>query len=405
MGRLFFIVLVNLGAYLVLRQLWPSLREGWRRQAFLGLSGLSVAAIVLPRVLGTGPHGVLPVVGLPLKLFSSGWVIATGLVLLLGWPLALPRRRGPARAGGVPVLDQGRQGPSLVAAPEVDMERRSLLVGVGRALPLFAAGASSAGIVAGSSGFELREVEVRLRGLPRALDGFRIGQITDVHVGAFIDVEYLRATVEAMNKARVDLQVMTGDLIDDVTQLDGTMAALEACQAPHGMLAILGNHEHWRGLRHIRDAYAASARRGSPVRLLVDESHVLEHAGQRVRVVGVDYPMGRGVGAKAERMRRSAELAFRGTSPEEVVLCLTHHPDFFPLASERGARLTLAGHTHGGQVALLGMPLFRFAFEFMLGRYRRGDGQLYVSGGTGHWLPFRLGVPAEVTILTLRAES
>ena len=330
----------------------------------------------------------------PLKLFGSGWVIAAGLVALLGWPLALLHGR------------RERVTQALVSTEVVNMERRNLLVGVGRAVTLLAAGTSSAGIVAGSSGFEVREVEVRLRGLPRALEGFRIGQITDVHVGTFIDTQYVRATVEAMNEAKVDLQVMTGDLIDDLEQLGETMAALEACRAPHGMLAILGNHEHWRGLRPIREAYAESARRGSPVRLLVDESHVLEHAGERLRVVGVDYPMsGRSMRVKAERMRRSAELAFRGVSPEETILCLTHHPDFFPLAEERGARLTLAGHTHGGQVAILGMPLFRFAFDYMLGRYRRGNGQLYVSGGTGHWLPFRLGVPAEVTIFTLRAEA
>jgi hypothetical protein len=408
MGRLFFIVLVNLGAYLVLRRLWPSLREGGPRQAFLGLSGLSVLAFLLPMVLGFGEHGVLPVVGMPLKLFSACWVIAAGLVMLLGWPLALLlRRRELALASVAPVVQRGEGGAALVAAPDVDLERRSLLVGAGRALPLLAAATSSAGMVAGSSGFVLREVEVRLRGLPRELDGFRIGQITDVHVGTFIDTQYLRATVEAMNQAGVDLQVMTGDLIDDLSQLDETMAALEACQARHGMLAILGNHEHWRGLPAVLDAYAASARRGSPVRLLVDEAHVLEHAGHRLRVVGVDYPIGprRSVGAKAERMRRSAQVAFQGTSPDEVVLCLSHHPDFFPLAVERGARLTLSGHTHGGQVALLGMPLFRLAFDYMLGRYRRGEGQLYVSGGTGHWLPFRIGVPPEVTVVTLRAEA
>jgi uncharacterized protein len=408
MGRLFFTVLVNLGAYFVLRRLWPSLREGWPRRAFLGMAGVSVLAFALPLVLGFGEHGVLPVVGMPLKFFGSGWIIAVGLVMLLGWPLALLlRRRELAQASVAPVVQVGEGGAVLMAAPDVDLERRSLLVGAGRALPLLAAAASSGGMVAGSSGFVLREVDVRLRGLPQALDGFRIGQITDVHVGTFIDTQYLRATVEAMNQARVDLQVMTGDLIDDLSQLDGTMAALEACQARHGMLAILGNHEHWRGLPPVLEAYAASARRASPVRLLVDEAHVLEHAGHRVRVVGVDYPIGprRSVGAKAERMRRSAEVAFQGTSPDELVLCLSHHPDFFPFAVERGARLTLSGHTHGGQVALLGMPLFRFAFDYMLGRYRRGQGELYVSGGTGHWLPFRIGVPPEVTIVTLRAEA
>jgi hypothetical protein len=85
------------------------------------------------------------------------------------------------------------------------------------------------------------------------------------------------------------------------------------------------------------------------------------------------------------------------------VLCLTHHPDFFPLAAERGARLTLAGHTHGGQVGFWRIPLFSFSFEHMLGRYRRGDSHLYVSSGTGHCFPFRVGIPTEVTVLTLRA--
>jgi predicted MPP superfamily phosphohydrolase len=286
----------------------------------------------------------------------------------------------------------------------VNLSRRSLLTNVGRAVPVLAATTSSAGLASGVSGFTVRPVEVRLSGLPKALDGFRIGQITDVHVGTFIDTEYLHAAVQAMNDAQVDLQVMTGDLIDDLDQLDGTMAALSACKARHGMLAVLGNHEHWRGLGPIRSAYADLEARGGPVRLLVDASHGFEHEGQRVRVVGVDYPMsGRSHRVKAERMQQSAEQSFRDASPEEVLLCLSHHPDFFPHAAERGARLTLSGHTHGGQVAFLGVPAFWFAFKYMLGRYRQGDHQLYVSGGTGHWMPFRLGVPTEVTILTLRA--
>jgi len=393
MGRLLFIVLVNLGAYLVLRRLWPGVREGWRFRVLLGLAGLSLAAWALPMVLGRGSHGALPGLGIPLKFFGSGWLVASVMVMLGGLPFAFLGGR----------LGLGKR-PAVLLPGEVDLRRRGLLVGMGRSVPLLAAGTSSVGIVSGASGFELRREEVRLRGLPPALDGFRIGLMTDVHVGAFIDVDSVRRAVAAMDAAGVDLQVMTGDLIDDLSQLDGTMAALEECQAAHGMLCVLGNHEHWRGLERVRAAYAASARRGGPVRLLVDEAHVLEHGGQRVRVVGVDYPMARRMpGAKLERMRRSAEVAFQGGSADEVVLCLSHHPDFFPLAAEKGARLTLSGHTHGGQVAFLGVPLFGFAFEHMLGRYRRGDSHLYVSGGTGHWLPFRLGVPAEVTILTLRA--
>jgi predicted MPP superfamily phosphohydrolase len=180
------------------------------------------------------------------------------------------------------------------------------------------------------------------------------------------------------------------------------MDALAACKAPYGMTAILGNHEYWRGLEPILAGYEALAKR-APIRLLVDESHVVEHNGERLRVVGVDYPMARrNPLLRSQQMRSSAEAAFQGTAPGEVVLCLSHHPSFFPFAAERGAHLTLAGHTHGGQVAFFGFPLFWFVFDYMLGRYTLKDRHLYVSGGTGHWLPFRIGIPPEVTILTLR---
>lgn len=397
MGRLFFLVLINLGAFFVLRQLWPSVRAGWRRGAFIALAVLSALAMAVPRLLDHGGFRLVSWLDVPLRLFGAAWSIASLIVLFFGWPLALVRsrrERARAKVSGAP------------PAEDVNLRRRGLLAGAGRALPFVAVGTSTVGLVEGASGFVLRELEVRLRGLPRELDGFRIGQITDVHVGTFIDTTYVRAAVAAMNAARVDLQVMTGDLIDDLSQLDGTMAALETCQAPHGMVAILGNHEHWRGLDEVIAAYARSEDRGGNVRLLVDDSLVFEHAGQPVRVVGVDYPMrGRNMRVQEDLMHRSAERAFTKVSPGETVLCLTHHPAFFSLALERGARLTLAGHTHGGQVAFFGIPIFWFAFEYMLGRYRKGGGQLYVSGGTGHWLPFRIGVPAEVTILTLRAEG
>ncbi|HVG58631.1 MAG TPA: metallophosphoesterase [Hyalangium sp.] len=395
LGRLIFIVALNLLGYLVLRRLWPAVASGWRRWTFVGLVALSLLAWGLPIALGFGLHGQIPVIGAPLKLFSTVWIVAVLIVVLFGLPFVLVRwwerrRASASQAGGATGL--------------VDLERRSVLMNVGRAVPFMALGTSSAGVVNGVWGFEIRELEVRLRDLPSGLEGFRIGQITDIHVGPFISTDYLRAAVEAMNSANVHLQVMTGDLIDDLGQLDETMAALGACKAPHGMLAILGNHEHWRGIEPILEGYESLAKREAPVRLLVDESRVIEQGGERLRVVGVDYPMGRGRNplVRGQRMRRSAEVAFQGTSPGETVLCLTHHPSFFPYAAERGAHLTLAGHTHGGQVALLGIPLFGFVFEYMLGRYKNKDSHLYVSGGTGHWLPFRIGVPTEVTILTLR---
>ncbi len=281
------------------------------------------------------------------------------------------------------------------------MGRRGILTGLGRAVPALAVATSASGIALGSNQFVVKREDIHLPQLPPALDGFKIGQLTDVHVGTFIDVAYVRGAVQALNDAKVDLQVMTGDLIDDLEQLDGTFEALSQCSARHGMLAILGNHEHWRGVKPIARKYREAAAGGAALKLLVDENVVIDHDGSPLRVVGVDFPMTFGAQREA-LMKRSAEVAFRGVQPGETVLCLSHHPDFFDYAADAGAHLTLSGHTHGGQVAAFGASAFWFAFKHMLGRYRRGDQHLYVSGGTGHWLPFRIGVPTEVTVLTLR---
>jgi len=400
MGRLVFVTLISTVAEGVLERLWPALRGGWRRWLLRGLIGLAVGAWVLPLLLGKQWSADVLGVGVPLKLFASAWLVAGILIVLVGLPIVLLSGRAASRRAA-----SNEQGGEWSPPEGVDMGRRNLLGHLGRAVPVAAMATGVAGVVNGSQGFTVRREQVRLRNLPKALEGFTIGQITDVHVGSFIDADYVRRAVAAMNEAKVDLQVMTGDLIDDLTQFDDTLAALSTCSAPHGMLSILGNHEHWRGLPDILAGYRQLAATGAKVTLLVDEAHVLMHGEQKVRVVGVDYPILNKFSnqGKDVKMRQSADLAFEGAQADEFVMCLAHHPDFFPIASEKGARLTLSGHTHGGQVALFGVPVFGFVFKHMLGRYKRGDNHLYVSGGTGHWLPFRVGVPAEVTILTLRA--
>lgn len=388
MGRVVAFLLVNLAAWLLLRRLWPAVRSRKGAVAFWSIAAVAVGAWALPIVLGLGVHGALPGVGSAFRIFGAMWMVATLGLVLVGWPLYGIGRlvaRWSNRASGPE--DDGPRDPG----------RRRLLGGFGKAMPVAAIATSSVGIAEGTKDFTVKREEVRIDGLPPALDGFRIGQITDVHVGAFIDVDFVRRAVAAMNAEGVELQVMTGDLIDDLTQLDGTMAALDSNAARHGMLAVLGNHEHWRGPGEVRQAYDRCER----VRLLDDEHTVIEHEGAKLRVVGVDYPM-RTRGETTAVMRSSADAAFGTPAPDETVLCLSHHPDFFPIAAERGAHLTLAGHTHGGQVAFAGVSAFFFAYRHMLGRYRRDGKHLYVSGGTGHWLPFRVGVPSEVTILTLR---
>lgn len=358
---------------------WPAIRTRRMGAVWVAITGLAMLILASPES-GTSAERVW-------KYWAIAVVVFTFGVFVAGMPLVVLQsilRR----------FDAWRTRDHV----RPNLSRRRFLGFAGKVVPVAAAAGTSRGVLNGARGFIVKTHEVKVVGLPQGLDGFRIGQLTDVHVGPFITVDDLREAVERLDAEGVDLQVMTGDLIDDLEHLDATLDAMDAVKARHGMFAVLGNHEHWRGGERIKRAYATRKN----VRLLVDERAVIEHGGVALNVVGVDYPM-REWGERNDVMRRSAERAFAGTAEDDAILCLTHHPDFFPLAAERGAFLTVAGHTHGGQIAVLGFPVFRFAFDYMLGRYRRGERHLYVSGGTGHWLPVRLGVPAEITVLTLRA--
>lgn len=379
--RLVFLALLAGAVYLLLaRVFWPSIARRGPKAAYWSAFGVSLLSWLLPLMLGVGPFGEVPVIGPPLRMFAIVWTVSALAIFCVGVPVVVLRR-----------VASGWSKPEVI-----DPKRRALLTRMGGAVPVIAVATGATGVAAGLRRFVVREETIEVPGLPEALDGFRVGQLTDVHIGPFVSTDDLREAVRALDEAGVHLQVTTGDLIDDLDQIDDTVAALASTRARHGAMAILGNHEHWQGASRVIRGFSRS-----PVRLLIDENVTVEHEGGKLCVVGVDYPM-RHRGPRSEVMRRSAEKAFSGAEPGAPVLCLSHHPDFFPVAAERGAALTLAGHTHGGQVKLFGVPAFFFAFEHILGRYRRGDSHLYVSGGTGHWMPFRLGVPTEVTVLTLR---
>lgn len=405
-------IVLALLAYGVTAGLWPAARSRRGLIAF-ALTALVIHAawLITMRVMhgGTGPLVFL------IRALAGTWTVAAIACVLIGGPVLLVRsllrlsRLGINRLRTSPLPSSELEEPATSepsTAAALQLDRRAFLQGA--AVPTIAVFAGAGGTLNGMKGFVIRNQQVVVPGLPRELDGFRIGQISDVHVGAYIDVGHLGRAVDALNESQANLHVMTGDLIDDVYLLEETFAQLERSRARHGMLAILGNHEKRRSvLPEVLRAYDRSAvnRR---VRLLVDENMRLDHEGAPLQIVGVDYPMRPGNNhmlPKPERdlvMRRSAEAAFSGVSREVPTLCLSHHPDFFPIAAERGAALTLAGHTHGGQIAWDGRPIVS-SYQYMLGRYQLGNSHLYVSGGTGHWIPFRVGVPAEVTILTLKS--
>ena len=255
-----------------------------------------------------------------------------------------------------------------------------------------------------TANFVIRQEDINIPGLPAGLDGFRIANLGDVHVGRFIDTEELGRGIKAINDQNVDLLVVTGDLIDDTNQLERSMQVLEQSTASNKIVAILGNHEEMGDLPQIISAYAKHKVR---ITLLVNESIALTHQGATLRIVGVDYPMNPRGGHMLPRpeqnaaMNAQADAAFNGLPGGETILALSHHPAFFPFATAHGAKLTLASHTHGAQIQLFGRALID-VYPYLQGLYRRGGSYLDVSAGFGHWLPIRFGVPREIVIVTLR---
>jgi predicted MPP superfamily phosphohydrolase len=273
----------------------------------------------------------------------------------------------------------------------------------------YAACAGASGVIlacTSTAPFVIRSEEIRIPGLPAGLDGFRIANLGDVHIGAFIDAKALRAGIDAINAQPVDLLVISGDLVDDVSQLEEAMRALEASNAPRKTIAVLGNHEEMGDLAAIRDIYR---RHAEHITLLVNENTALIHHGETLHVAGVDFPMLRpGTHQESRReedaaMRERADKAFSGLEKGETIIAVAHNPRFFPVAASKGAQLTLASHTHGAQLQLFGHPVIPL-YRYLQGVYRQDDTFLDVSAGFGHWLPIRFGVPREIVIDTLRSQ-
>jgi len=268
-----------------------------------------------------------------------------------------------------------------------------------------------AGVILASTStasFVVRQEEVPIPDLPAGLDGFRIANLGDVHIGRFIDPKELGRGIKAINEQKVDLLVVTGDLLDDVSQLESSMQVLERSNTPIPIIAILGNHEKMGDLPKIFSIYA---RHQSRISLLVNKNTAITRDGATLHIVGVDYPMDPIKGGhqllgpeQSAAMSAQADAAFTGIPNGEMILALSHHPAFFQFAAAHGAQLTLASHTHGGQLRLFSLRPLIDAYPYPQGLFRRGDSYLDVSAGFGHWLPVRFGVPREIVIVTFRRE-
>ena len=256
--------------------------------------------------------------------------------------------------------------------------------------------AGGVALVGGLRGPRSERIEIELRRWPRALDGFRIVQISDLHIGALLDRRFARAVTERVNALGPDLIAITGDLVDGtVKHLREEVAPFAALRARHGTFFVTGNHDYYSGADPWLDAVRALGMR--PLR---NERVEIRDGDAVFDLAGVDDHRGNLFGPGHGE---DVAGALAGRDPRRALILLAHDPSTFKAAAPQGVDLQISGHTHGGQIWPFGY-LVRLAVTFVAGHYRRGDAQLFVSRGTGFWgPPMRLGAPAEITEIVLRA--
>lgn len=246
------------------------------------------------------------------------------------------------------------------------------------------------------------ELEVEIPGLPRAFDGFRLAQLSDIHLGGYMDDDALASHVERVNAMGVDLVCITGDITDGLDHAPRTFPILGRLHAPCGVAAILGNHDFYTGAEAVTD----ELQRLTTFTVLRDDTLVLERDGARLHVLGVDdagLDWTRGV-----REHDALPPLVERVPAGEAMVLLSHRPDLFAQAARLGVGLVLSGHTHGGQLALpwpAARPssLAHFITDFPRGTYRIGRSTLHVNLGLGvTGQPVRLFSPREITTITLR---
>ncbi len=327
--------------------------------------------------------------------------------LLLMWAivflpfLALPMLVGvslldAAKALARRFIQVSHEPPAEIVANAPAVTRRQMLRTTALALPVLGTLGSTAISIPQKTRFRVRKIDVPIAGLPGALDGVTITHVSDTHVGKFTQGRVLKDLAEAVNGLKSDLVLLTGDLIDhSIDDLPEALDMVESFNPGRGLFNVEGNHDLFDGAEAFSKGHVE---RGVP--LLRAASARMRLNGHPIEILGAAWTR-----RDADTRDQVAALA-ANADPDAFPILLAHHPHAFDAAAERGIPLTLAGHTHGGQLMVTpeigpGPMMFRY----WSGLYQKQSSSLVVSNGAGNWFPLRTAAPAEVLQLTLRRVS
>lgn len=256
----------------------------------------------------------------------------------------------------------------------------------------------------GSRRLTFREVTLAAKGMPQELNGLRIVQLSDLHVGPHTSREQLARMAAMVREARPHIIAYTGDQVDDYPHdVDDLGEAFGDLTAPLGVYAIAGNHDVYAGWAEVRRGLE-----GLGIRVLVNEAVELQRCGVNFWLAGTGDPAGnqfvRGAESGAPDIARTMAAIPKGS----FSIVLAHNPALFRGLAERGANVVLSGHTHHGQFSIpsRNWSLASLFLEYAMGTYERNGSLLYVSPGTNYWgIPFRIGAWPEVTLIALSSPS
>ena len=313
------------------------------------------------------------------------WVHGWGRGVAVLWALLSVLLASSYALGRVVILLPGSHSPA----------RRRFLGAVRWAILGVPLGAVGYGTFVLRHRLRVREQNIRIAGLPEDLDGLKVAQLTDIHLSPFLSVRELERAVEMANEARPHVTLVTGDLITSGGDpLDDCLRALARLKADAGVYGCMGNHEIYADCEDY--VQREGARLG--MTFLRRQAALLRFGAANLNLAGVDYQR-----LNTHYLRGAERLLAAGA----FNVLLSHNPDVFPVAAAKGFPLTIAGHTHGGQVRveILGVDLnvSRFYTPYVDGLYEKDGSAIFVSRGIGTIaLPTRLGAPPEVALIRLR---
>lgn len=394
----------------------------WVARSLVALGFASVALVLIAtffwgrRDLVWGLPGTVGVIGLWVITAFLSWV---GISLVSTAGLLEKRTRAIFSRG----RDVRKQEGEFASPSEhnIDLDRRRFVQGTAAIAGAIPFGVGAYGFFIGRRDYRVHELDLPVNGLPRELEGLRIAQLSDIHIGSYMSAADVRRAVGMANDLNPDLSVVTGDFVTGPNDpLAACISELARLRAPLGVWGCNGNHEIYANAQE--KAAELFARHG--MKLLRQESAELGWSGASFNLIGVDYQLARSFRGRPLTMLARAGALVRRDVPN---ILLSHNPNSFPRAAELGIELMLTGHTHGGQVRveILNHTFSpaRFLTRYIAGLYKRPLGSIsemkdeeawsaapsapaalvYVNRGLGTiGAPVRLGVPPEISLLTLR---